>query len=138
MRFFAQLPTCVVPFIEMRNVVEHPKGHSGTLITDNIELKGGRELVPPTWRREKDGAIPYGPLPIIDDMAVGVKNLLILAETVVVMWARDHLTPPGALDVIEILDAKVDPKCPIRYKTMPSAALLQKILAVKGSAPAAT
>jgi len=79
-KYFAQLPACVSPFIEMRNAVEHPGERSGTLITDNIALKDGRELVPPRWRREKNGVIAYGPVPIIDDMSVALKNLLILAE----------------------------------------------------------
>jgi hypothetical protein len=129
-RFFAQLLACVAPLIDMRNAVEHPGKRSGTLITDNIALNDQRELAPPTWRREKDAAILYGPLVIIDDMAIGVRNLLILAETVVVMWARDNLSPSGALDVIEIPEAKVDPNFPIKYKIMPSAALLQTVQSV--------
>ena len=119
----------MAPFVEMRNAVEHPGGRSGTLITENIALKNGRELMPPLWRREKHSVIAYGPLPIIDDMSVAVRNLLILAEDVVVMWAIDHLDPPDAMDIAAIPEAKRDPKCAIKYKTIPSDALLEKIVA---------
>jgi hypothetical protein len=126
-KYFAQLPACVMPFVEMRNAVEHPGGHSGTLVIENIALKNGRELVLPLWRREKDSAVAYGPLSIIDDMHVAVNNLLILAEDVVVMWAIDHLDPPNMMEVAAIPEAKRDPRCAIKYKTMPSAALLQMV-----------
>src|SRR5216684_4184502 len=69
-KYFAQLPRCVATFVEMRNAVEHPGQRSGTLITDNIKWKRGTELTPPIWHREKDGAIAYGPVSIIDGMHV--------------------------------------------------------------------
>jgi hypothetical protein len=127
-KYFAQLPASLSPFVEMRNAVEHPGGHAGTLITEDIMLNNGRELVPPHWRREKDGVIAYGPLPILDDMGVGVHNLLLLAEDTVVMWAIDQLNPPGAMEIAAVPEAKRDPKCPIKYKTVPNAAFLQTIL----------
>jgi len=132
-KYFAQLPACVMPLVEMRNAVEHPGDRSGTLITENIVLKNGRELVPPLWRRAKDSTIAYGPLPIIDDMRVAVSNLLILAEDVVVMWAIDHLDPPNAMEIFAVPEAKRDPHCAIKYKTKPSAALLQQIIAAQAA-----
>ena len=45
-KYFAQFPACIMPFSEMRNTVEHP-GEPGTLITKDIEWKGGLELSPP-------------------------------------------------------------------------------------------
>jgi hypothetical protein len=132
-KYFAQLPACVMPFVDMRNAVEHPGGHSGTLIVENIALRNGRELVPPVWRRENDSAIAYGPLPIIDDMRIAINNLLILAEDVVVMWAIDHLDPPNTMEIVAIPEAKRDPRCAIKYKATPSAALLQKIVAAQAA-----
>jgi hypothetical protein len=96
------------------------------LITENITWDG-HELLPPIWRREKDSTIAYGPLPIIDDMHVAVNNLLILAEDVVVMWTIDHLDPPNTMEVVAIPEGKRDPRCAIKYKTMPSTTLLQMV-----------
>lgn len=128
-RYFAQLPKCVAPFTEMRNAVEHPTGWSGALVTENIALKDGRQLVPPTWRREKDGAVSYGPFSLVDDMKVAIENMLILAEDIVVMWAIDNLDPPGAMEITVVPEAECDPQCPIKYKANLSAALLQNVLA---------
>jgi hypothetical protein len=72
-------------------------------------------------------------LPIIDDMRMAINNLLILAEDVVVMWAIDHLDPPNAMEITAIPEAKRDPHCAIKYKTVPSAALLQGIVAAQAS-----
>jgi hypothetical protein len=126
-KYFSQLPRCVATFVEMRNAVEHPGQRSGTLITDNIKWKGGTELKPPTWHREKDGSVVYRPVSIIDDMHVAVGNLLTLADDVVVMWALDNLDPPGFTEIAAIPEAKRDPNCAIKYKVVPSAELLKKI-----------
>jgi hypothetical protein len=64
-------------------------------------------------------------------MRVAVSNLLILAEDVVVMWAIDHFNPPGAIEIAAIPEAKRDPACAIKYKTVLSDALLQKIVAAQ-------
>ena len=128
-KYFAQLPACVMTFVELRNAVEHPGERSGTLITKNIEWSGGRELSPPMWHREKDGATVYGPVALIDDMAVAVHNLLALAEDVLVMWAVDHLDGPTIMEIAAIPEAKRDPNCAIKYKVVPGAALLEKLSA---------
>jgi len=129
-KFFDQLPACIMPFVEMRNAVEHPGGLLGSLITENIALTNGRELVAPRWHREKEGKITYGPLPIIEDMSVAVNNLLILAEDVVVMWAIDHLVAPSAMRIVAVPEAKRDPNCSIKYRVYPNAVLLQDIVAM--------
>jgi hypothetical protein len=60
-------------------------------------------------------------------MRVAVGNLLTLAEDVLVMWAIDHLDPPGIMEIAAIPEAKRDPNCAIKYKVVPSAALIGKI-----------
>jgi hypothetical protein len=45
-----------------------------------------------------------------------------------VMWARDNFATPGLLDIVAIPEAKIDPQLPVRYKTAPSAVLLQNIV----------
>jgi hypothetical protein len=47
----------------------------------------------------------------------------------VVMWAIDHLDPPGVMEIAAIPETKRDSKCAIKYKTMSSDALLRKIAA---------
>jgi hypothetical protein len=132
-KYFAQLRTCIMPFVEMRNAVEHPGGWSGTLTTNNIEWAGGHELTAPTWWREKAGATAYGPEPIIDDMRIAIHNLLILAEDVLVMWAVDHLEAPGFTVIAAIPEAKRDPNCAIKYKVVPGPALLEAIASAQTS-----
>jgi len=127
-KFFDQLPACVVPFVEMRNAVEHPDGFSGSLITQNISLTSEGELVGPRWHREKESKVLYGQLWIIEDMSIAVKNLLTLAEDVVVMWAIDHLAAPTMMEMVAIPETKRDPNCAIKYRVHPSAGLLQEIV----------
>jgi hypothetical protein len=66
--FFNQLPTCIAPFIELRNAVEHPDGHSGKAVIKNFSFNAQGALADPEWSRENDGATAYGPLPILADM----------------------------------------------------------------------
>jgi len=37
------------------------------------------------WSREKDGKILYAPVPILADLAIGVHNLFVSGEDVLVM-----------------------------------------------------
>jgi hypothetical protein len=125
--FFRQMPTCIEPFIDMRNAVEHPKGRSGELKITNIAFDSGGKLAAPVWSREKDDRIEYGPLVILDDLRVGIHNLLILGEDVLIVWAMTHLAMPGVTAVTVVPESKRDPGCPIRYRIAPSAALLHEI-----------
>jgi hypothetical protein len=43
------------------------------------------------------------------------------------MWAIDHLDPPNTMEVVAIPEGKRDPRCAIKYKTMPSTTLLQMV-----------
>ena len=115
-RYLQQLPRCVETFVKMRNAVEHPGGHSGDLVIRNFRFEPDGELSAPDWRRDKGGQTEYGPVSIFDDMRVGVENLLILAEDILIMWAIDHAAFPGAMAVSVIPEGKRNPGCPIKYR----------------------
>jgi hypothetical protein len=129
--YFRQLPTCIAPFIYMRNAVEHPKGYSGELKITNFAFGADGKLTDPVWSREKDGNIEYGPLPIIEDMHVAVHNLLLLAEDILIMWARANLVAPSLMEVTVVPESKRNPLCPIKHRIGPSAALLGDIARVE-------
>ena len=93
--FLRQLPKCIEPFIDMRNAVEHPRGHSGELILGNLSFAENGTFVAPFWSREKNGKTEYGPVGTVADMKVGIHNLLILGEDILIMWALTHLSMPG-------------------------------------------
>jgi hypothetical protein len=115
-RYLQQLPACIEPFIRMRNAVAHPGGLNGNLVVQNFHFKPDGTLAPPDWRRDKDGNAEYGPIPIVKDMRIGVGNLLILAEDVLVMWAVDHAAMPGVMEMSVIPEDARNPACPIKYK----------------------
>jgi hypothetical protein len=123
-RYLHQLPRCVETFVKMRNAVEHPGGHSGDLVIRNFRFEADGALSAPDWRRDKDGRTEYGPVSIVDDMRVGVENLMILAEDILVMWAIDHAAFPGAMAVSVVPEGKRDPGCPIKYRMNLSPELL--------------
>jgi hypothetical protein len=133
-RYLQQLPRCVETFVKMRNAVEHPGGHSGDLVIRNFRFEPDGALAAPDWRRDKEGKTEYGPVSIVDDMRVGVENLLILAEDILIMWAIDHAAFPAAMVVSVIPEGKRNPGCPIKYRMNLSAELL---VALPGPAHAA-
>jgi hypothetical protein len=100
----------VEQLIRMRNAVEHPGGHSGTLTIFNVRaLKDGR-LIPPSWSRG-----PEHESDILSDMATTLDNMLTLAEDVLVECAM-HTTPFPAIAFYEIPETDRDKKCPKRLK----------------------
>jgi hypothetical protein len=115
-RYLKQLPACTEPFAKMRNAVEHPGGYKGDLEIRNFRFEADGTLVAPDWRRDKDGQTEYGPIPIVEDMRIGVHNLLTLAEDVLVMWAVDHAAVPGMMGISVIPKGTRNPACPIKYK----------------------
>jgi hypothetical protein len=90
----------------------------------------GSSLIP-TWTREKDGIAVYGPLAILDDMQVAIRNLMILGEDVLIMWASMHLAQPMAMEIGVIPESRLDPLCAIKYRVGPSAALLTAVAAAE-------
>jgi len=115
-RYLQQLPRCIEPFVKMRNAVEHPGGYSGDLVTRNFRFEPDGKLSAPDWRRDKDGQTEYGPISIVEDMRVGVHNLLTLAEDILVMWAVDHAAVPGMMGISVIPEGKRNAACPVKYK----------------------
>jgi hypothetical protein len=115
-RYLKQLPACTEPFVRMRNAVEHPGGHNGDLVIRNFRFEPDGTLVGPDWRRDKDGTTEYGPIPIVEDMRIGVHNLLTLAEDILVMWAVNHAAAPDLMEISVIPEANRNPGCPIKYK----------------------
>ncbi len=111
----------------MRNAVEHPKGHSGELKIENIALGADGKLVDARWRREEDGKIVYGPLDVIQELSVGVNNLLVLAEDILVMVVQTHLAMPDATVIVAIPERARNPECPIKYRIGPNTRLIAAI-----------
>jgi hypothetical protein len=91
-RFLAQMKTGHEPFVWMRHAVTHPSERSGTLTIQDFSLDAHGKLVEPMWRREKAGVRQYGPELIRAELAVGVKNLFVLGEDTLAMWAMDNVT----------------------------------------------
>ncbi|MGJ4941408.1 hypothetical protein ACQR1W_12615 [Bradyrhizobium sp. HKCCYLS1011] len=123
-RFIRQYKACVEPFVLMRNAVEHPKPTE--LVIKNF-TREGTELREATWGIERDGKPEYGPLPIVEDMACGVRNLLVLAEDMLVMAAQANLAAPGLVAVQAIPEQDRKAECPVKYRIRPTAAVLQDI-----------
>jgi hypothetical protein len=115
-RYLQQLPRCIEGFVKMRNAVEHPGGHNGNLVIRNFRFEPDGRLAAPDWQRDKDGQTEYGPVSIVKDMQVGVENLLLLAEDVLVMWAVDHAAIPGMMEMSVIPEGERNAACPIKYK----------------------
>jgi aspartyl-tRNA(Asn)/glutamyl-tRNA(Gln) amidotransferase subunit B len=97
--------------VRMRNAIEHPGGKSGTLSIQNIRL--GQTLdqyILPTWARtgrpETD---------ILNDMAVGLDNMLTLAEDLLVLTVLDK-PRVKQITVVEIPAKERDPICPVRLR----------------------
>jgi hypothetical protein len=49
-------------------------------------------------------------------MHIGVENLLILAEDILIMWAVDHPALPGATEIRAVPEDQRIPTCPIKYR----------------------
>jgi hypothetical protein len=123
-KFIRQYKACIEPFALMRNAVEHPKPTE--LVIKNFSREG-TELREATWGIERDGKPEYGPLPVIEDMACGVRNLLVLAEDMLVMAAQAKLMIPALVAVQAIPEQARNAECPVKYRVRPTAAVLQDI-----------
>lgn len=120
-RYIRQLPACIAPYIAMRNAVEHPKGDSGELKIDDIVRGAGGKLIDPRWRCEKDGKLIYGPFDMIEELTIGVNNLLILAEDILVMALQTRLAVPGD-QIGAIPESERTRGQPTKYRVRPNAA----------------
>jgi len=125
-RFIRQYKACIEPFALMRNAVEHPE--LAELVITNFS-RDGTELREATWGIERDGKLEYGPVSVIEDMACSVRNLLVLAEDMLVMAAQVNLVAPALVVLQAIPEQDRKAECPVKYRIRPTTALLQDIAA---------
>ncbi|MCK1367797.1 hypothetical protein [Bradyrhizobium sp. 62] len=97
-------------FIRMRNAVEHPGGYSGNLIIHNIVVHPTEPgmLIPPAWEL---GESQHSD--ILNDMTVGLDNLLTLAEDLLAD-AVVRKAPFRNLRICQRPADERDPSCPVR------------------------
>jgi hypothetical protein len=107
----------------MRNAVEHPEGYSGRLHIQNFTIDEKGNLQEPIWWRIKNARKEYGPIPIVSDMHMGVYNLFVTGEEVLVMWARQNLLMPQLTMIAETPEERRDPNCAIKYAVVLRAAV---------------
>jgi hypothetical protein len=110
--FIRQYQGCIEPLPLMRDGVEHPQ--SSQLVLKNF-TREGQELRQATWSLEKNGEVEYQPTPIIEDMSVAIKNLLILAEDVLVMWAQINLVASQLVEVRVVPEIRRNVQCPVKF-----------------------
>jgi hypothetical protein len=86
---FKDMVETVERIVNYRNAVEHP----GTLNIRNFRLDPNGKFSEPGWRIEKDGKFGVES-PIGADLFGIIENLLMLAEEMIVMWAKENLRFP--------------------------------------------
>jgi hypothetical protein len=108
--------------IRMRNAVEHPGGLSGTLAVNNFRIDPNKQnsYIPPT--RARTGRPNTN---IVKDMDCVLDNMLTLAEDLLAGVVMDKSKSKNLIAIREILKEDRDPKCPVRLRVEPSAALGQ-------------
>jgi hypothetical protein len=122
--FIRQYKACVEHLPLMRDGVEHPQ--SSQLVVKNFTREGST-LREATWSLEKNGKIEFAPLPIIEEMARAINNLLILAEDMLVMWAQANLVSPQLNEVRVVPEGQRKVQCPVKYRVRPTDAVLHDI-----------
>jgi hypothetical protein len=90
----------------------------------NFHFEPDGSLAAPDWRHDKVGKTEYGPASIVEDMRIGVENLLTLAEDILVMWAVDHPAFPSAMAMRVIPENERNPACPIKIQDGPASGAL--------------
>ncbi len=99
--------------IYSRNAVEHPGGHSGTLVVENFKITPVG-LAPPTWKRV--GNEPRPSTFVFHDLDVVQHNMLTFAEDILLFGIENHpIAPQLPVVFYEIPEKERDPKCPIRF-----------------------
>jgi hypothetical protein len=112
--------------VDYRNAVEHPGGHSGTLKIRNFRLDPNDKFSEPGWWIEKDGK--KGIESSIGADLFGIaENLLMLAEEMIVLWAKDNVRFPQFSRIALVPEEKRDPNNPIQYVVTASAELEQRL-----------
>jgi hypothetical protein len=101
--------------INSRNAVEHPGGHSGTLMIENFKITPVG-LTPPTWTRV--GNAPRPSTFVFHDLDVFQHNMLTLAEDLLLCGIENHpIAPHLPVVFFEIPEKERDPKCPVRFRS---------------------
>src|SRR3984893_4474676 len=87
--------------IKLRNAVEHPGGHSGTLVIENFKMTPVG-LTPPTWTRV--GNEPRPSTFVFHDLDAFQHNMLTFAEDILLFGIANHpIAPQLPVVVLEIL-----------------------------------
>ena len=123
-KFIQQCQVCIEPFALMRDGVEHPE--SSKLDIQNF-TRAGDKLLEPTWSLEKDGKYQVEPVPVIEDMARAINNLLVLAEDMLIMWAQVNLAAPQLTEVRVVPVTQRKPECPVKYRIWPTDTVLRDV-----------
>jgi hypothetical protein len=100
--------------INSRNAVEHPGGHSGTLVIENFKITPVG-LTLPIWKRV--GNEPRPSTFVFHELDVFQHNMLTFAEDILLFGIENHpIAPQLPVVFYEIPVEERDPKCPIRFR----------------------
>lgn len=102
---------------ECRNAIEHPEEGQEVKIR-NLTLLSGNKFSGPSWSYDltKKLNIKYNFVDLINDLSTFSHNMLHFFEDFLLLCVKDKLIERTILDLGEIPEQKIDPKCPIRYK----------------------
>ncbi|TAE80784.1 MAG: hypothetical protein EAZ74_06070 [Alphaproteobacteria bacterium] len=92
--YLAQFTTNLEYIVRHRNAIEHPNGHSGTLMIKNFEIRPDGTLNVPCWWREKNSQKLSDVHHMGYDFDSIISDLLNLAEFIFISWARNNLIHP--------------------------------------------
>lgn len=105
--------TWIKKIIRMRNVVEHPSGHSGILHVENfnsIEKEGKVLVSEPVWHLNREKKAP-----IVREMDVMVANLLTFCEESLIL-CLEKFKRGLPIAIVEIPEKERNKECPIRFR----------------------
>jgi hypothetical protein len=108
-----------VPLVRMRNALEHPGGHSGTVVIENIRIDDDR-LIVPMWRRNDER-----PQPLVATMTQFLEDMLAMGEDILAINIEPRLKPGFA--VYEIEEKDRNPEQPARLRVAPTPEFWAKI-----------
>lgn len=122
--------TWIAELVKRRNAMEHPGGHSGSLILQNYRVVGPT-IASPRWRRDVNGQHGQSSL-ILPDLELALTRLLefgeeIVAQCVLTRPIHEHFT------IYEIPPEKRSPDNPARFKVGPDAFLLERLAEAEGA-----
>jgi hypothetical protein len=114
--------------VKLRNAAEHPGGHSGTLIIENLRVVSREPLnvMPPTWSREAATRKSS----MVADMKAIMGNLLFFAEELLAetVLAKSKLKN---IAIYEVPEAERDPFNPVRLRINLDQEMMRKLAAAQ-------